>query len=68
MEQNKEVSIAEKDLKAIAALTYKQRDLIKNIENELTILKKTDERVNEIYAKYGLFDWWIKNNCEGYHD
>ena len=41
---------------------------IKNIENELTILKKTDERVNEIYAKYGLFDWWIKNNCEGYHD
>lgn len=68
MEQNKEVSIAEKDLKAIAALTYKQQELIKNIENELTILKKTDERVNEIYAKYGLFDWWIKNNCEGYHD
>lgn len=68
MEQNKEVSIAEKDLKAIAALTYEQQKLIKNIENELTILKKTDERVNEIYAKYGLFDWWIKNNCEGYHD
>lgn len=68
MEQSKEVSIAEKDLKAIAALTYKQQELIKNIENELTILKKTDERVNEIYAKYGLFDWWIKNNCEGYHD
>ena len=68
MEQNKEISIAEKDLKAIAALTYKQQELIKNIENELTILKKTDERVNEIYAKYGLFDWWIKNNCEGYHD
>lgn len=68
MEQNKEVSIAEKDLKAIAALTYEQQELIKNIENELTILKKTDERVNEIYAKYGLFDWWIKNNCEGYHD
>lgn len=68
MEQNKEVSIAERDLKAIAALTYKQQELIKNIENELTILKKTDERVNEIYAKYGLFDWWIKNNCEGYHD
>lgn len=68
MEQNKEVSIAEKDLKAIAALTYEQQKLIKNIENELTILKKTDERVNKIYAKYGLFDWWIKNNCEGYHD
>ena len=68
MEQNKEVSIAEKDLKAIAALAYEQQKLIKNIENELTILKKTDERVNEIYAKYGLFDWWIKNNCEGYHD
>ena len=68
MEQNKEVSIAEKYLKAIAALTYEQQELIKNIENELTILKKTDERVNEIYAKYGLFDWWIKNNCEGYHD
>lgn len=68
MEQNKEVSIAEKDLKAIAALTYEQQELIKNIENELIILKKTDERVNEIYAKYGLFDWWIKNNCEGYHD
>ena len=68
MEQNKEVSIAEKDLKAIAALTYEQQKIIKNIENELTILKKTDERVNEIYAKYGLFDWWIKNNCEGYHD
>lgn len=68
MEQNKEISIAEKDLKAIAALTYEQQKLIKNIENELTILKKTDERVNEIYAKYGLFDWWIKNNCEGYHD
>ena len=68
MEQNKEVNIAEKDLKAIAALTYEQQKLIKNIENELTILKKTDERVNEIYAKYGLFDWWIKNNCEGYHD
>ena len=43
-------------------------NITKNIENELTILKKTDERVNEIYAKYGLFDWWIKNNCEGYHD
>ena len=68
MEQNKEVSIAEKDLKAIAALTYEQQKIIKNIENELTILTKTDERVNEIYAKYGLFDWWIKNNCEGYHD
>lgn len=68
MEQSKEISIAEKDLKAIAALTYKQQELIKNIENELTILKKTDERMNEIYAKYGLFDWWIKNNCEGYHD
>ena len=68
MEQNKEVNIAEKDLKAIAALTYEQQKIIKNIENELTILKKTDERVNEIYAKYGLFDWWIKNNCEGYHD
>lgn len=68
MEQNKEISIAEKDLKAIAALTYEQQKLIKNIENELTILKKTDERVNGIYAKYGLFDWWIKNNCEGYHD
>ena len=68
MEQNKEISIAEKDLKAIAALTYEQQKIIKNIENELTILKKTDERVNEIYAKYGLFDWWIKNNCEGYHD
>ena len=68
MEQSKEISIAEKDLKAIAALTYKQQELIKNIENELTILKKTDKRMNEIYAKYGLFDWWIKNNCEGYHD
>ena len=68
MEQNKEVSIAEKDLKAIAALTYEQQKLIKNIENELTILKKTDERENEIYEKYGLLDWWIKNNCEGYHD
>ena len=52
MEQNKEVSIAEKDLKAIAALTYEQQKIIKNIENELTILKKTDERVMEIYAKY----------------
>lgn len=68
MEQNKEVSIAEKDLKAIAALTHEQQQLIENIENELTILKKTDERVNEIYAKYGLFDWWIENNCGGYHD
>lgn len=68
MEQNKEVSIAEKDLKVIAAFIHEQQQLIENIENELTILKKTDERVNEIYAKYGLFDWWIENNCGGYHD